>query len=63
MTLFTLPNGLFGVRLDDGVELVGDGNGMTATEAEGWLDRIEQANHVPSADPLLPRGRRLAGHL
>ncbi len=44
--IFTLDNGLFGLRLDDGVEIVGGGDGMTLTEARNWADRIENEQRI-----------------
>jgi hypothetical protein len=53
----------YGLLLDDGVELVGDGSGMSLAECELWAEKIEnEANHARSADPLPTKGcRRLAG--
>lgn len=40
----TIHGSRYGLLLDDGVELVGDGEGMTLAECEMWAEAIEQRN-------------------
>ncbi len=53
---------LYGLLLDDGVELVGDGSGMTLAECEAWLDRIEKENEIRLASrPASTKGQAVGG--
>ena len=43
--IFTTPRGLFGIRLNDGTEVLGpNGEGLTKEVAERVLDAIETRN-------------------
>lgn len=46
--VFSIGN-RWGIRLQDGEEIVGDGSGMEYAECEAWLDRIEKENEIRMA--------------
>lgn len=60
-SIFPIGN-RFGVRLDDGVEIVGDGSGMDYVECERWLDRIEEHNKSrPASRPASAKRQAVGG--